>query len=378
MPLLLLGFRDEFTGRPWQPPARHWPGSPLIGGRDEQAGGTWLAVHPHVPRVACLLNGRGPQAPPDTRRSRGDLPLRAAGEGSVALEHLHDDHATLAHYDPFFLICADLTPATHALMLSWDGEHAALEPLGPATHVITNAGHTFPSADQDAKAAHFGLKFATHRPDADPAATIKDAWGDWLTLAGGDGLSDTDPAAIVVRHELPDGRVYGTTSVSLVALGADGLRYDFQPVPADPTTWYSVDLDARTELEELEVLPHLPVTYLTYIRGQTARGLRRHGSLRLLVPPELGPLHHHQVIDQRRAERRPVELVRIKRRHRLAERGRQPGRLGRVRIGRHRRRRLETPPDAVKPGRDVRRQVQVRVRGRLAEPHLHVAAEVAG
>ncbi len=46
VPLLLLGVRDEFTGRPWQPPARHWPGSPLIGGLDEQAGGTWLAVHP--------------------------------------------------------------------------------------------------------------------------------------------------------------------------------------------------------------------------------------------------------------------------------------------------------------------------------------------
>jgi hypothetical protein len=244
MPQLLLGFRDEFTGRPWQPPARHWPGSPLIGGRDEQAGGTWLAVHPGVPRVACILNARGPQAPPDTRRSRGELPLRAAEAGSVALEQLHDDHASLAHYDPFFLICADLNPpapATRALMLSWDGSHTALEPLGPATHVITNAGHTFPSADEDAKAAHFGLKFAAHRPAADPTATIKDAWGDWLTLAGGDGLSDTDPAAIVVRHELPDGRVYGTTSVSLVALGADGLRYDFQPVPADPTTWYSVD-----------------------------------------------------------------------------------------------------------------------------------------
>ena len=25
VPLLLLGVRDEFTGRPWQPPARHWP-----------------------------------------------------------------------------------------------------------------------------------------------------------------------------------------------------------------------------------------------------------------------------------------------------------------------------------------------------------------
>ena len=242
MPLLLLGFRDEFTGRPWQPPARHWPGSPLVGGRDEQAGGTWLAVHPGVPRVACILNARGQQAAPEDRRSRGELPLRAAADGSQALRQLHEDLGTLARYDPFFLICADLSAA---LMLSWDGQHAALENLGSATHVITNAGHTYPSVHQDDKAEHFGPKFAAYRPDADPAATIKDAWGDWLTLAGGDGLSDTDPAAVLVQHELPDGRVYGTTSVSLVALGARGLRYDFQPVPADPTTWYPVHLQAR-------------------------------------------------------------------------------------------------------------------------------------
>ena len=244
MPLLLLGFRDELTERPWQPPARHWPGSPLIGGRDEQAGGTWLAVHPGIPRIACILNARGQPVAPEDRRSRGELPLRAAADGPQALKQLYEDPGTLARYDPFFLICADLSAA---LMLSWDGQHAVLEDFGPATHVITNAGHTHPPGSQspDAKAEHFGARFAAHRPGADPAATIKDAWGDWLTLAGGDGLSGTDPAAIVVRHELPDGRVYGTTSVSLVALGADGLRYDFQPVPSDPVTWYSVDVQTQ-------------------------------------------------------------------------------------------------------------------------------------
>jgi uncharacterized protein with NRDE domain len=240
MPLLLLGFRDELTGRPWQPPAAHWPGSPLVGGRDEQAGGTWLAVHPGIPRVSCILNARGRQAGPEKRRSRGELPLLAAADGQQALKRLSEDPELLASYDPFFLICADLSSA---LMLSWDGQHAALADLEPGTHVITNAGHTYPSGHQDAKAAHFGPRFAAHRPRADPeAATIASAWGDWLTLARGDGLPADDPAAIIARRELPDGRLWGTTSVSLVALGASGLRYDFQPAPSDPATWYSVVL----------------------------------------------------------------------------------------------------------------------------------------
>jgi hypothetical protein len=250
MPLLLLGVRDEFAGRPWLPPARHWPGSPLIGGRDEQAGGTWLAVHPAVPRVGCILNGRGEPAAPALRRTRGELPLRAAAEGQAVLRELHEKPGALTSYDPFHLVCAD---PTGALLLTWDGMTAALEDLPPGTHVLTNPGHLYPpppiqaTADTSAslKAARFGPKFAAHRPSGDPAATIAYAWGDWLKLADGDGLPVTDPAAIIVRKELPDGRVWGSTSVTLIALGTrapstPALRYDFQPVPADATTWYSV------------------------------------------------------------------------------------------------------------------------------------------
>ena len=249
-PLLLLGIRDEFTGRPWQPPARHWPApqwSPLIGGRDEQAGGTWLAVHPELSRVGCVLNGRGEFAPPDRRRSRGDLPLRAAAEGRLALEELRRDPDQLARYDPFYLVCADLNPFPSVLMLSWDGTAPGRTELGPGTHVLTNSGHMYPPAGgsrhqpSDEKAARFGPKFAAHRPSGDPADTLSGAWADWLTLAGGDGLSAAEPGAIIVRRELPDGRVWGSTSVTLIALARDGrLRYDFQPEPSDPATWYQV------------------------------------------------------------------------------------------------------------------------------------------
>ncbi len=271
VPLLLLGIRDEFTGRPWQPPARHWAGSPLIGGRDEEAGGTWLAVHPDVPRVGCILNGRGEFAPPGRRRSRGDLPLRAAAEGPGALAKLHQDRDTLTRYDPFYLVCADRGTI---VMLSWDGRDAGLAELGPGTHMLTNAGHMYPPGDggppdgkpvdrpdgkpvggpdgkpvggpdgkPDDKAVRFGPKFAATRPSGDPAASIGVAWAHWLPLAAGDGVPATEPGAIIVRRELPDGRIYGSTSETLVALAADGrLRYDFQPSPPDPAGWYSVDL----------------------------------------------------------------------------------------------------------------------------------------
>jgi hypothetical protein len=238
VPLLLLGVRDEFTDRSWQPPARHWPGSPLLGGLDEQAGGTWLAVQPDLPRVSCLLNGRGAPADPARRRSRGELPLRAGTDGAGALKELAETPGLLAAYDPFHLVCAD---AGAVRVLTWDGGRPAARELEPGTHVLTNAGHAYPAAPvTDPKAAYFGPRFALRRPSGDPGVSMALAWGEWLTLAGGDGLSPGDPRAIIARRDLPGGREWGTTSLSLVALAGDGLRYDFQPRPGSGTTWYPV------------------------------------------------------------------------------------------------------------------------------------------
>src|SRR5580693_9204836 len=243
MPLVLLGVRDELVGRPWRPPGRHWPGSPLVGGIDEQAGGTWLAVHPGIPRVACLLNARGPLADPARRRSRGELSLRAAAEGHGFLRELAGDPDALAAYDPFHLICGTPDALT---MVSWPGMNAVIRDLAPGTHLITNAGHAYPAGPGDPaaepKAAHFADKFGAARPPADPALPLAQAWGDWLTLAAGDGLDPADPAGIIVRHELPDGRVHGSTSVTLVALADGAVRYDFQPHPGSADGWYPVPL----------------------------------------------------------------------------------------------------------------------------------------
>lgn len=70
-PLLLAANRDEFHARPTAAAAR-WPDAPqIIGGRDLEAGGTWLAVSPGG-RLAAVTNVREPGMAKGAR-SRGEL-----------------------------------------------------------------------------------------------------------------------------------------------------------------------------------------------------------------------------------------------------------------------------------------------------------------
>src|SRR5215467_12927728 len=261
LPLLLAGVRDELTDRPWEPPARHWPQHPeLVGGRDLKAGGTWLAVSPADLRVACVLNGIGRPAPLQTRRSRGVLPLLAAAGESV-------DRDMLADLDPFRLVVAD--PGGAALR-SWDGNNFAEQMLPSGLHLVVNSGlasHlpgtdsaradlTGPGAtmgDQSAapppdgrehevaRIRHFLGRFGSAgRPDPRPGQSVATAWGDWFPLVNGDGIGPDDQRALIVRRDLGDGKTWGTTSISLVALATGQVRYDFCGRPGDQAAWYSV------------------------------------------------------------------------------------------------------------------------------------------
>jgi hypothetical protein len=239
-PVLLAGVRDEFHDRKSVPPGHHWPDRPmLVGGQDLLAGGTWLAVDPGVPRVGCVLNGFGRPAPEDGRLSRGELPLRYAAQGGLG-------ELDTARYDPFHLICATLDEVR---LLSWDGEAFADRELEPGLHMVTNlglAGSTEPSAGPGpdraairARIAHFvPLLAAAGRPSPQSGPTAT-AWGDWLPLIDGDGLDPRDPRALVVRQEL-GGRIAGTVSTTLVALGRDTVRYDFTSTPGVPGGWRTV------------------------------------------------------------------------------------------------------------------------------------------
>jgi hypothetical protein len=268
--LLLAGVRDELAGRAWRPPARHWPEHPgLTGGLDLQAGGTWLAVAPGAGRVACVLNGRGAAAPAGSRHSRGVLPLQAAAQGRL-------DRSGLAGFDPFHLV---LGQAGMVTVWSWDGESLAERELTAGLHMMVNSGlrsQPGPGGQPDparaggaavpAGTGTAGLRpavpriadsapelprveyflpriAAVPRPRPRPGGPAAAAWGGWLPLLDGDGIRADDPRALLVRRELSDGRIWGSTSVSAVAIGPDGIRYDFNAEPGSPAGWHEVALN---------------------------------------------------------------------------------------------------------------------------------------
>lgn len=71
-PLIVAGNRDEFHARPTKE-AHWWPDQPdIAGGRDLQAGGTWLALHRNG-RFATVTNFRDAVVPSSRSRSRGHL-----------------------------------------------------------------------------------------------------------------------------------------------------------------------------------------------------------------------------------------------------------------------------------------------------------------
>ncbi|ACY97852.1 MULTISPECIES: NRDE family protein [Thermomonospora] len=240
VPLLLVGVRDEFADRPWLPPGPHWPDRPaLLGGRDLRAGGTWLALHPQERRVACVLNGRGRPAPAAARASRGELPLRAAG-GEEPKEW------DLTRFDPFHLVCAD--PAG-ARLWSWDGHELTERTLGAGLHIIVNTGleGAGPAAATDpqeaegarqmaARIAHFRPRLAAARRPAPRTGTTAAAWGEWLPLVEGDGLDRSDPRALILTRRFPQG-LWGTSSISLVALSPQSVRYDFASARRERPEW---------------------------------------------------------------------------------------------------------------------------------------------
>ena len=104
-PWLLLGNRDEFHARPTADAAA-WDDVPdVIGGRDLEAGGSWLAIN-RGGRFAAVTNVRS-GIPARGPRSRGDL-VAGFVRGVETPEHYaHGISARHDEYGPFNLVVGD-------------------------------------------------------------------------------------------------------------------------------------------------------------------------------------------------------------------------------------------------------------------------------
>jgi len=106
-PLVVVANRDEYFERPTAA-AHWWPGpQPLLAGRDEQAGGSWLGVSADG-RFAALTNYRDPSRMiAEGKRSRGELVVDALTRPALTA-WLDGLNAAADHYNPFNLIVGSL------------------------------------------------------------------------------------------------------------------------------------------------------------------------------------------------------------------------------------------------------------------------------
>ncbi|PWK86716.1 NRDE family protein [Fulvimonas soli] len=213
--LLLAGNRDEFHARPSAPLAR-WTDLPIIGGRDLEAGGTWLGVT-DAGRCAVVTNVRDPRDP-QRGASRGLLATDYLAGAADARAHAQALLATAADYRPFNLLTFD---ARDAFYLGNRPEPRA-QAVTPGIHGLSNADFNTPwpktrllmrrlaawldaGGEDDFAPLFAALADQTHPPDAELPDT-------------GVGLErERMLSSAFIR-----GEHYGTRASTVVAIGYDG------------------------------------------------------------------------------------------------------------------------------------------------------------
>lgn len=245
-PLIVGANRDEVLDRPSTSVTVLSEGPPrMLGGRDELSGGTWLAVN-RDGVCAGLTNQPLGDAKDPTKRSRGELPVAAAGWATArAGVELLEREFEPADYNGAWLLVGD---RTSLYFVDVTGDRMAVIELPPGIHVLENRAVGTPSAKVD---------------------LVREALGDVAkALAGsrsGTGL-EGDAVAEAFRRVLADHRIpegderpnsancvhldsFGTRSSCVIRVGA-GVDGGLAPAPriwvADgpPCTTAYVDVSA--------------------------------------------------------------------------------------------------------------------------------------
>jgi uncharacterized protein with NRDE domain len=214
-PLVVAANRDERLDRPALAMTVLTEGDPrILGGRDEQAGGTWLAVNDRGV-VAGLTNRPAPDGADPARRTRGELPLALATHRSAAAAA--EDLAARFHpddYNPAWLVVGDRDELYYADFTA--GDSPTVQALEPGVHVLENN----PLGQRSAKAIHVRSLLGSVHPDRDGGRGLREGLervlGDHTVPETDDPPRIPEALAACVHSER-----YGTRSSTLVRVGAD-------------------------------------------------------------------------------------------------------------------------------------------------------------
>ncbi len=214
--LIFAGNRDEFHDRPSAPMAWWFDHPQILGGRDLQAGGTWLAVSRRA-RFGVVTNFRDMQRPLEGAPSRGTLITRYLAGNMDGRRFMTELAPTAAEYGGFNLLLTDERAMVYASNRAPDFSRE----LSAGIHGLSNHLLDTPWPKLELTRDRFKRLFASDEPPFDDLFEM---------------LNDRAPAP---QHLLPNTGVgpewerllsspfivsgrYGTRCSTVVRIGHDG------------------------------------------------------------------------------------------------------------------------------------------------------------
>jgi uncharacterized protein with NRDE domain len=133
-PLVVAANRDEFFARPTAP-ASSWPDKPILAGRDEKEGGTWMGIT-RSGRFAALTNYRDPTRDRGVASSRGRLVVDYLGADEAPAAWLAANAAGVGDCNGFNLIAASGDQLAWASNVTGDCQSLAPGVYGLSNHLL--------------------------------------------------------------------------------------------------------------------------------------------------------------------------------------------------------------------------------------------------